>query len=457
MPEEAGRDSPELEHYAAVLQRHWRLVLLGVAVSLAAAFAYVALAPRVYEATATVIVIHRATDDASTDPESTATARALFDSQAMAARVLREIQLEHGSVPVTPATFLRDVLRVDEVRGTSLLRVSARLPDPELAARVVNRVTEATIERNDRVTRSAESGEQKLLKAQVDQADANLRAVQQRLLAYQTESQLDLLRQERTVLLSQRAEVPRLLVDIAAERARLAKAEEELEKLGQSDPSVRAPAAYPRVPPQAARPGGERASTPLGRETADAAAQRRSEHDGSGELEVAGLALRDALLYQVTVSRSRLAGLEAERRQLVERMKPDGPGLQQLGELYQHEIAIARLELEHDVSRSVYADVARRYEQARLDAIARATGLEILEPAVVPARPVFPQPARILTIALFGGLFLSLVAIFTLAALQQGRRRSTAALAAHPDRARADAGLSAEGGAVLNLDRRNGV
>jgi uncharacterized protein involved in exopolysaccharide biosynthesis len=334
MPEEPRRDSQELEHYVTVLQRHWQLLLVGVAVPAVAALAYIGLTPRVYEATTTLIAVHVATGDEPADPASTATARALFDSRIVAARVLQEFQLHQGRAALTPSTFLRDVLRVDEVRGTSLLRVSVRLSDPELAARVANRVSESVIERSGRVAQGEAAAERTVLKAQLEEAEASLQAAEKKLLADRAEARGDRLRQESRPQAAQRAEAPRLPV----------------------------------------------------------------------------------------------------------------------------EFGMSTVEIEHYVLTTIYADLARQYHKGRLDMLARATELQVFEPAVAPAQPAFPRPGRILAIALLGGLIVSIVGIFILDAVQQGRAAAMAEVAVPHGRPRAygDASVAADRHTLLNARPPNG-
>jgi uncharacterized protein involved in exopolysaccharide biosynthesis len=136
-------------------------------------------------------------------------------------------------------------------------------------------------------------------------------------------------------------------------------------------------------------------------------------------------------------------------------VKPDGALGRQLSRLYEREITNARLEVEHEVLTSIYADLARRYEQGRLEAIARATALEIVDPAVAPAQPTYPRANRILAIALVGGLVLSLAGVFVLDAVRQGRTRVVANRVGGSPAPRELTGR--EEPRLVEVERRNGI
>ena len=365
----------ELEHYSTVVRRHWRPVLAGIALPALAALLYILIAPRLYEATATVSVV-TARREAAAAPGATATARALFDSRSLASRIIDEFELQTRDPSITPAIFLQDVLRVDEVRGTNFLRVNIRLKDPELAARVANRVCEVTAEANRSVVNSEETFERDALKARLDAAEASLREVQEKLISARAAAP--------SAAPEQRAHLSQLLLEIQAEKATLREAQVQIGSL---------PAAARDLPD-----GG----------------------DSTGDL-------RGTLQAQMSVSRSRIAALERQREALVNRTKGDHPGPAAQDELHKGEIVISQLEAEYEALRAIYADLAKRYHLARIEIIGRehelgATGaaLEVVDPAVTPTRPVVPRPGRIIALALLGGLVLSLVGIFARDALGQG-------------------------------------
>jgi non-specific protein-tyrosine kinase len=121
--------------------------LLGVAVGLLVAVVVTLLQDSAYRADASIVVA-RAGRPPGSDPglERAAEAAAeLFDSRAVAASVIRNLELDE-----TPSGLV-ERLDVDAQAGSSLLRISAEAPSAEQARRIAQEASEvATVLFNDR-------------------------------------------------------------------------------------------------------------------------------------------------------------------------------------------------------------------------------------------------------------------------------------------------------------------
>src|SRR5262249_26864892 len=109
---------------------------------------------------------------------------------------------------------------------------------------------------------------------------------------------------------------------------------------------------------------------------------------------------------QIASSRTELAALERQKAQMSAR-KLDEPKLAELTQLYTKESEIARLEMERDLARKVYQDVANSYESARLLVAARSSALQILTRAIPPDRPESRKLARNIVIGTLSGFLLA--------------------------------------------------
>jgi capsular polysaccharide biosynthesis protein len=337
MLQQDPQHSTELGAYVAVVRRHWPLLLAGTAVALAGALLYVALVAPVYDATASLLVVD-ATTGRAVESSGAARNRLLLESPALARRVIDELQLG-GVVPgITPARFASDVVRVDEVRGASILRLTARLPDPELSARAANRLAEL--------------------------ASASIRSGA-----------------ESAPAASSASLVERQLAEVFKEIEAVEQALREREREGAQS---------------AERPGGRAGPA------ADALGGSRSE--------------------------------SADRK------------------------TSDRLEIEHSVLGSIYADLFKRYHEERLVHVASRFELRLVDSAHPPLSPAFPSPRRVVAIAAFAGLVLSIIAAFVLDA-SKGTRGGP--------RAQADLSPGRHGGVeprarrdrdvLVEVDRRDGV
>ena len=109
---------------------------------------------------------------------------------------------------------------------------------------------------------------------------------------------------------------------------------------------------------------------------------------------------------QVATSRTELAALEQQKAQLTSR-KLDEPKLAALTQMYAKESEINRLEMERDLAKKVYQEVANSYESARLLVAARSSALQILTRAIPPDRPESRKIARNILIGTMTGFLLS--------------------------------------------------
>jgi uncharacterized protein involved in exopolysaccharide biosynthesis len=87
--------------------------------------------------------------------------------------------------------------------------------------------------------------------------------------------------------------------------------------------------------------------------------------------------------------------------------------------LYRRTAELARLETNLDLAKQVYEAVTVRYEQSRAESVDTMTQVQIVDPAVVPDRPLSRKRAQ--SAALGGTLGLALAA---LAALSWGTREN---------------------------------
>jgi polysaccharide biosynthesis transport protein len=223
-PGEAAPEAPGLQpgagelhlgDYLAVLRRRWRLIAVAVLVSLAAGFAHYLMTPKMYRATSMVKIDRRVSSlGGSFDApwlenfwnlEFYPTQYKLLESRGLAERVVENLKLyedpafdppprDADGVAAAPAALdrarlgalgqrLQAGLEVVPIKSTSLVAISYRSVNPELAARIVNGVAEAFIdwgiETRSQSADKASSflGQQvEALKAEIQDKEATLQA-----------------------------------------------------------------------------------------------------------------------------------------------------------------------------------------------------------------------------------------------------------------------------------------
>ena len=314
----------------------------------------------------------------------------LFANRTIVGELIRELGITNdpawtflsGSSPAAPDTFLRNHVNVEQVTGTNLLRVSVRLGNAERAAKVANELVERGNALNRRISQQEVIDARDTIKTQLDEAASRLETLKTDLLALKQKSQVDALRADTNSALDARARLLELQTAIEYERAFLATSEADL-----------------------------KASQPLSPALMEAAKEQ-----GIGG-SVLGLELSEqqvnqaysTLQEQIATSRAKLAGLERQRRMLIDDKRLDGAQLPALSRLYDSELAIERMQTEYDVALKGYSDLSMKHEDARIRAGNSGAQLQLVDPAVAPSPRISP---RIMVTTQLGGVLALLVGCF---------------------------------------------
>jgi uncharacterized protein involved in exopolysaccharide biosynthesis len=390
---EAG--PPQVGDYVAALGRHRRL-LAGLAVGFAAAGATWSLVSQVqYESSVTLLV---ATPRIAQGPPPTAGLMGLVtlvESPAVVQPVIEELGLDRPPRRLTRTQLLNQVLTVRVIPEASFVRLVVRLDDPALAAQVANRLAERAIALARSVDESGVAQVERDLKLLLDESAAALAAAERAYDEYRSKAQLDLLRKDVETLLDQREELGKLLVEVEAERGKLAQAEADLGARSRVGTLTRSIDADPALL-EAARASGQSGNGLLGLQLTDQYVDE----------------VYAKLDEEIATSRAALAALEHQRDQLVKGRQVGGEQLARLNELYERESRLARLALEQSIARKTYEEIAVRYGSARLEAAGRTPQVLVADAAVPPERPVGRMLVRNAALGLLAGAMLgALIAI----------------------------------------------
>jgi len=394
--DECEADEIGLMEHVFVLWRYRLVIIIGTFLCGLAAFAMGKITPPTYEAMTRLIVSPPKTGAANeTAPAiSVATFRALVENQSLCAKMVEEFGLNKEPYRVTPARFINSLVKVETLRDTNVVVVKVRLWDPELAAKVANRLAKAAEQLAQQLNREETISARDIISAQLEESQKRLSLAAQRLESFRRQAQLELLRKDVDALLGQRGALLALLVDIQAEKARLSQAEALLKGKEKIETLKRSIDTDPAAMEVARRGAGDSGSVlPL---------QLRNEFVNP---------VYENLDQVIATSQTRLAGLEKQKSELVDVRRLDADQQGKLTLLYERETELARLQTEYDLSKAVYVDVATRHEQARLQVAGRSAQLQVMDSALPPDRPISPRVLRNTAAGLVLGFMLTVMGV----------------------------------------------
>jgi uncharacterized protein involved in exopolysaccharide biosynthesis len=367
-------DELDLLDYVSALWH--RRILISACMIIAAILALTVsvLPERQYEAAALVSVSPSKVPDGNR-PVSPASVVPLIESQTVVETLVREFKLNEPPENLTPEGLLQR-LSGRPMADTNLIRVTMRLSEPALAARVANRSAEIALDLFRRINAQELGTLEDDLKGMLTEAETRARVAQGAYETYRRDAQHELLKGDVETVLEQRSDYLKLLVEIEAERAKLARAEQELAK---------------RTPLGTMTQSIDKSSTMM------EAARTATNSTGS----VLGLQMRSDYVNDVFMK------------------------LAKLNRLYVTETVLERLKDDVEIARKAYQSVAERYQGAKLAATALTPRVQVVVPATPPERPVSRMLARnvVLGAALgfIAGAFVALVRFALQSVTEQNR------------------------------------
>lgn len=400
--------------------RKW--IILGVmAAVLAAAIALIAVTPREYTATATLIVDSKSKDPVSGQlfpvqlfPGYMATQIDVIMSSQVAQRVIRENNLannpatrqqfaesgEGGDIEQWLSDALRRKLEAEPSRESSTIELSFSGSDPQFAAALANSFAKAYIETNlalriEPARQVAEWFDQQIiqLRQKVDEA-------QQKLTAYQRENGI--------VESEERLDVEtRRMADLAAQMvAAQSTAFDASSRTGQSAnlPEVNNSPLVQNLKLQIAQGEGK---------LAELSRRVGANHPEYLRLQAEVASYKAKLAIELSTATRGVGATAGAARQRVselaaafERQKSKVLGLKQQRE----EAILLTRDLEN--AQRIYDSALQRYGQSRMEAQSTQTDLAVLNPASPPVQPSSPRVILYLIVAIFMGSILGLGAGF---------------------------------------------
>jgi polysaccharide biosynthesis transport protein len=316
----------------------------------------------------------------------------LLESQSAAARVAAEFKLTEAPYRIAASSLIGEVITVRPVPAAGVIRIIARIDDPNMAADLANRFAAEAIEVVRRAGRDEVAAVEQALQPILGESASRLEHAERAYDDFRRSARLELLTKEIETLLEQRADLMKVTVELAAARAGLDLVEREVQKR-QPLTALRQNLSESPALTEAARGSTTSSRELLGLE------MRREEANPVFE----------ALDEKAATSRAEVASLERQRTQLLAGVSEKELG--RLSELYQRESTLARLDLERKLARTAYEGAATRYQGARVAVLGRVPQLVVVDPALPPDRPLSRYLARNVVLGLFVGTLFGAIAV----------------------------------------------
>jgi succinoglycan biosynthesis transport protein ExoP len=399
------QEREERESWFPALARHrWLLLAAAVATGIVA-FLVSSLMKPVYEAASTLrLVESKLMEEQRVNVlPSLGGVRALVQTSSIANDAVGKFNL--GATEGLGRTEFLSRITTDQIFGSSLVRIRVRMSEAQRAADVANWLASRAITINGELNQRESLEARDFIGKQREEALSKLRTTEQALLEFKQRAQLDLVKKDVDSSLKIREELLPLRISVEAERAKLATAEATLAKTAPLITTRRA----------------------IDRDAAIMEAARASGGTGGGDKSVLGLQLLDqdlnpaysAIEKEVALTRTKLRGLEQELFQAVNTYGIAAKTNNQLQQMYRDQITLKSLESEYDLLLKIYSDLSSRYEVARIQVASQSAELQLVDPALVPERPIAPRKA--MNTAVGAGFGLVFAAIWVL--LRESARR----------------------------------
>jgi len=403
----AEEDEVNLYDYIKVISKRKWLIIIGTFACILTAAVVTLLLPRVYETRATLTMEGPDTPDVKIGVLNISTGLSLdkfFNflpvDRNLDLEVIRKLGLDKSPHNLTPQT-LSQMITFSLAKDSRTITINVRYSHPEKAKEIADTMAEVVKEHYQALNNLEISRSQNLIDDELNLVQASLVEAEKNLQAFKQTLDVDSLRKEIQTRSSQETslaqEYSRIRMSLVEEKARLARAQEELQKQDRF---------YVLSKSVVEDPTYKGILDKLSKENIAALQAAKVE---SHEINPIYLNLEET----ITNSRISIAGAKAKELLLKEKIEENKLALSKLRtQLAEKEPEWESLIAVHNHAKKDYQNIRDAHRgAAKLLAVAKTRQLKTVGAAVAPARPKEPKTKRILLIA----AVLGLLAVFLLA------------------------------------------
>lgn len=424
----------DLREYWEIIVKKRALIVAVFILTVAGVTVYSLMATPIYEAFTTMMVREAGSgveailfDGITTVGKNTAqNYMQIMKSRTILEQVVQRLgrdDLTHG--------MLEKAITIQTVQGSDVLKISMQSPEPELAQAVVNTLADVFINWNLDYRQDDRRAARVFIESQLQKVEQDLRAAEERLQAYKEEQGVLAPSQETTALVSQLASLQSNLTELAIAkeeiqerikqvRASLAEQDETLissttiadnrfvteYRTRLADLEIRLSSAREKYTDRHPE------ILALQAEIEDVRQKLAAEVERVVGTETRTLNTIYQQLYgtliNLEVEANALAAKEAALTSVIEERERD------LSHLPAQELELARLQRDAKVLEELYVLLRTRREEARISEAMETADVRVIDPAVVPDKPVKPRVKLNIAIGGVLGMFLGVGLAFLL-------------------------------------------
>lgn len=413
----------DLRHYLQVVWKRKWLILAIFVVTAGSAWVFQSRQTPIFQAAATVLIepeaprvvnIQDVSPGTGNASEYYATQHRVITSRPIVEATIERLKLKERIPAIgnarDPVSSVASRVVVAPVRSTRLVSVGFQSPDPELAAEVANGLASEYVSYNLGLKHRAAQEAVVWLNEQIGELREKSKKSSAALQAYQARSDLLGIQEQRQLTQSKIIEINRAYLEAQNQRLTMESRFKELS----------AAAKDPNVVESVVRMSDDPLILKLKNEAADLLGQRarlsqlyREKHPDlvvlDAQIKLANQRIQSELTKmlqgletQVRVARGREQALLAQVNEL----------RREAQRLTAQEAQARALDVERQSSEELHATVLKRMNEAGLATALDTSNIRVVEPAIVPHRPLYPRTRLIMIISLIAGLGLGVGAAF---------------------------------------------
>lgn len=357
----------ELLEYWYLFVRRKYIILLIFCISLVFSLSYLAITKPIYEADCTVLVKDVSKNNllgdlplgadmmesiGKSDPINTQ--MELIKRRPILFRVIEELNRTGNKVATAHMEQLQGGIVVQSIRNTNLITLKYRSIDSRTARDVVNILVNVFVEQNQRFNQEELTSAREFIEQQLIGQKEKVDAAENATLAYKRTSQTVSLSQETTAQLESLSKMEALKVELET-RIKGASAQKKDLEMKLNDPN-----------------------------------------NQSNPFYAMWMKSLEEINNQVTNLNAQLGGITSD----IARVNAG------FNKLPPKEVQLARLMRDERLANEIYVRLLTKYDEVRINEASKVANIKIVEPAVLPSLPVWPNKKKVLLLSLILGLML---------------------------------------------------